>query len=277
MFGETKQSFAYKLFGCNILTKSQKFMKNDNTLKIIESSLITIASLFPVASTIATGWNEYKNIIQQNNIQDILQKLSSKLEDIKDQVDNNYLNSNDFKSLLLKTCIYGQEEIVEEKRKALAIFLANSCLNVNKIDFSKNAVLETLVKLSEIEIFVLNIIYKETLNTNEKLKETFLGNLEYKPKELPIMFLSETSIIKKSNGFKELDILNTLEYLNSLGVIENIASRSSTNLDAHIDNFLKTKKFDDEHNKNIEKKYEYSLEKHYSISSLGVTIIRYIS
>ena len=252
-------------------------MKNDNTLKIIESSLITIASLFPVASTIATGWNEYKNIIQQNNIQDILQKLSSKLEDIKDQVDNNYLNSNDFKSLLLKTCIYGQEEIVEEKRKALAIFLANSCLNVNKIDFSKNAVLETLVKLSEIEIFVLNIIYKETLNTNEKLKETFLGNLEYKPKELPIKFLSETSIIKKSNGFKELDILNTLEYLNSLGVIENIASRSSTNLDAHIDNFLKTKKFDDEHNKNIEKKYEYSLEKHYSISSLGVTIIRYIS
>ena len=91
------------------------------------------------------------------------------------------------------------------------------------------------------------------------------------------MSLSETSIIKKSNGFKDLDILNTLEYLNSLGVIENISSRGSTNFDAHIDNFLKTKKFDDEHNKNIEKKYEYSLEKYYSISSLGVTIIRYIS
>lgn len=106
-------------------------MENDDTLKFIESSLVTIASSVPILSSVATGWSEYKDYVHKKHIQNILEKYSSRIRLLEDQVDKIYISSNEFKSLLIKTCFYGKEEFSEKKRDYLSNFLANSTLNIN--------------------------------------------------------------------------------------------------------------------------------------------------
>ena len=68
--------------------EEEKLNKKLDALKtekgdIVESSVITIASFFPIASGVATGWSEWKNIRQNQNIHDILKKYMEQLQNIE--------------------------------------------------------------------------------------------------------------------------------------------------------------------------------------------------
>lgn len=283
-------------------------MNKKDTIKIIESSLLSIASSFPIAASIATGWSEYKNIIQEKNIEDILTNFSNKLKLLEIKIDESYIDTDDFKSLLLKTCFYGKEEIAEDKRQTLGNFLGNSCTIENSTDISKNTILETLIKISEFDIYITKIISKH-LNENQKL--ILSGKKKYDPNKMHWQYIPDILIIKEAKGYRELDVLNTIEYLNSLGIIESHSDRTSGNVYSHIEWYLNNKKFNDLREKEqelisssyikkrdktrpkseIEKvkeeivkleneskneTYKATYEKSYSISSLGLTILKYI-
>ena len=133
------------------------------------------------------------------------------------------------KSLLLKTCINGKDEISEDKKKDLGYFLANSCTVEHSNDSIKRAILETLLKLSEFELFVLKVVH-------EKTKENWTRIPNYDPANQAWLFLSEKNIMESLREHNELNVISTLEYLNAIGVIENISSRNiNIDLDEEVE------------------------------------------
>lgn len=278
-------------------------MKNDELVKIIESTVISVASSFPGLASIATGWNEYKNHIQTRNIQDIIQKFYCKLNEIEVRVNHQYLDSNNLKALLIKTCFYGKEEMSEEKRKMLSYFLANSCTTEHFKDVTKNAVLETIIKLSEFDVLLLNMIS----DCSKDLQNSILSGLKkYEPNKIAWTAMGELQIIEKVTNHSEQDVLTTLEYLNAVGVIETLSARDfNQNIDSYISrylkdqkweniqqkkeilnnpndaisNYLELKKLDEEEQKFVkETQYneEYDHQKSYMITSLGLSVLSYL-
>lgn len=284
-------------------------MKKNQILEIIESSAISIASSFPVLSSIATGWNEYKNHIQIENVNNILNEFYNKLKTLDEKLDKSYLDSNDLKSLIIKTCFYGKEEISEKKRKYLGLFLANSCTITLSKSIVKNSILETIIKLSEFDIYLINLISE---NTEKSQNSILSGGKKYNPAETPWTILKEKDIIEKLKEFPEKDILSSLDYICGIGVIENVLTRNiNVNFDYEIESYhlkkqreelfqlelsftqdkmknkVKYSSIEDikkESNENEEKLYLLEqrenengrLQKYYGISALGLNILSFI-
>lgn len=193
-------------------------MNKDQIIKIVESSAISIAASFPVFASIATGWSEYKNHLQTENIKFILEVFYKKLEELESKIDKNYLNSNELKALILQASVYGKDEITTEKKKHLAYFLANSCTKEYSESSIKITVLETIKKLSPFDLHVLKIIGDSTEDNWKRMTK-------YNPANSSWTSVDEKMMLDKFPNHNELNIISTLEYLNVTGVIENISSR----------------------------------------------------
>src|SRR5690554_3902868 len=93
-------------------------------VQIIESGLVSIASSFPVASSLATGWSEYKNHKQAERIEKLLSDYGRRLRSLESDLDTDYLASDEAKNLIEQTVNKGKDELRDEKRKFLSVFLA---------------------------------------------------------------------------------------------------------------------------------------------------------
>lgn len=193
-------------------------MNKNQLIKIIESSAISLAASFPVFASIATGWSEYKNHLQAENIKFILEVFYKKLKELENKVDSNYLDSNELKALILQTSVYGKDEITLEKKQYLAYFLANSCTKEYSKSSIKITVLETIKKLSPFDLHLLKLIGDSTEDNWKRMAK-------YNPANSSWTAVDEKMILKKFPNHDELNIISTLEYLNVTGVIENISSR----------------------------------------------------
>ncbi len=193
-------------------------MEKDQLIKIVESSAISLAASFPVFGSIATGWSEYKNHLQAENIKFILETFSKKLVELENKIDKDYLNSNELKALILQTSIYGKDEITIEKKRHLAYFLANSCTKEYTENSIKITVLETIKRLSSFDINVIKLIGDRTLENWTRMKE-------YSPSKSSWVVIDEKVILDKFPEHDQLNIISTLEYLNVTGVIELPSSR----------------------------------------------------
>lgn len=278
-------------------------MRNNDVIKIIESTVLSIASSFPVLASISTGWNEYKNHVQTQNIKNIIEVFYNKLNEIDYKVNHEYLESDNLKSLIIKTCFYGKEEMSEEKRKMLSYFLANSCTMKLYKDITKNAILETIIKLSEFDIFLINMI-ADISSEPQSQNSILTGAKKYDPSNVGWAVMDEFQIIEKVENHSENEVVTTLEYLNSVGVIETMSSRNiNTNIETEIRRYLNNKEFEDIQNRreiinntcdNIKKfkelkeldeeeqklelneNYNYELQKKYYVTSLGLAIMNYL-
>lgn len=279
-------------------------MNKDDILSIIESSFLSIAASIPVAASLASGWSEYKNHLQKKHILEILTFFSEKLKEIESEIDKRYIESDEFKSLVIQVSIMGKDELIESKRKYLSFFLANACKIENVDDLIKNSVLETLRKLNELEIRLMNFLSNNLPSDQIKMLN---GELKYDTSNLPMRYFSEREILKSYSDYKEIDILITLQYLEGLGVIENSSSRSiNFNIQSDIEDYLKEKRFRELHDKQNEllgkslrtkidwqqldenrrqlddllnddsTKINKNFEKVYVISSLGLRILNYL-
>ena len=277
-------------------------MKNDELIKIIESTAISIASSFPGLSSIATGWNEYKNHIQTKNIKNIIEIFYNKLNELDHKVSHQYLESDNLKALMIKTCFYGKEEISDEKIKMLSYFLANACTIEHYKDLTKNTILETIIKLSEFDILIVNMI----ADCSKTQQNSMLSGLKKYNPNTAWTVINELQIIENLKDHNEKDILMTLEYLHAVGVIENLSARGfNQNIDSYISSYLKSKEFDDiqqkrkalsnpeDYIKNFrelkkldeeEKRFEeqtehnehYDYQKTYMITALGLAVLSYL-
>ena len=213
------------------------------------------------------------------------------------------MESDNLKSLMIRTCFYGKEEISKEKRKMLSYFLANSCTSEHYKDVTKNVILETIIKLSEIDVFILNIIADSSKDYQNSILS---GSKKYDPNNTVWLSMGELQIIEKVNSHNEQDILMILEYLNAIGVIENLSARGfNLNTDSNISSYLKSKEFEDiqqkkkalrnsdDNMKNFRELEElneeeqrfiketeynesYNYQKYYMITSLGLSVLSYL-
>jgi hypothetical protein len=203
-------------------------MKKDQVIKLVESSVISLAASFPVFASIATGWSEYKNHLQAENIKFIIDIFSKKLIELEEKIDNKFINSDEFKGLIIQTSMYGKDEITTEKKKYLAYFLANSCTREYADNSIKITVLETIKKLSSFDLAVLKIIGESTLENWTRMKK-------YNPSNSSWTVINEKNILDHYPKQDELNIISTLEYLNVTGVIELPSSRQHfISLDSQI-------------------------------------------
>lgn len=276
-------------------------MKKEEILKIVESTAISVAASFPVLSSLATGWNEYKNHVQSKNIKFILDVFFDNLKRVESKVDQNYLETEEFKSLIVKTCFVGKEEVSEEKKKYLAHFLANSTTKEHSKQSIKNTVLETILKLTPFDISVLQIINDQT-RLNWEYSE-----YNYQPDDSNWRTIPEKEIIQTFPSVRVMDVITTIDYLNVNGVIENLSSRNISKFrnveireavvknkiedlerersELQMNNLFTDSKEEIFNNteKELRDKLSYAstyddtqYQKHYNISALGIRVLSYI-
>lgn len=211
---------------------------DERLLKIIESTLISIAASVPVIASFATGWNELKNQIQLQNIEDILTSFADELQKIDDKkIDRNYLQSIEAKQLIVRTIYVGMDEVRDEKRRMLSTFLANgSSLPLSK-DSEKDMILDVIDKLSPFQITLLEHITIFLVDTagkdNVELGSDYVFsnkriyfNKEDEPPPPKFSFMSEAYLVRISFTSVPPEITQScLNYMESLGVVETLSSR----------------------------------------------------
>jgi hypothetical protein len=211
-------------------------MNKDQLSKVIESTVVSISASIPIAASFATGWTEYRNHMQEKNVIEIIRAFLERLKFLEEKVDYEYIKSSDFKSLTVKACINGMDEVHEEKRKYLSNFLANSCILENSKEPIKNSILETLMKLSQFDLKVLKVLYE---GVEGDFGEVIRGKKKFDLSFAYIHF-DENHVSEQFPEYNELEVRITLQYLESLGVIENTITRTfNRNLSKDIDDHLR--------------------------------------
>ena len=205
-----------------------KIQKGD----IVESSIVTLASFFPIASSFATGWSEWKNNKQSQNIHDILKKYFERLTDIEDKIDKDYIQTEEAKRLLERTTLKGRDESREEKRKILADFLANSSTQKLSNDKEKDMVLDVIDRLSPFHVRLLKSV-THMLVVQHGVDNVRLGS-DYNPdaKDKPTFFyMQESIVVMLYKGHASQEIVEaSLDYLVSVGLFEGANARGFTQI-----------------------------------------------
>ena len=184
----------------------------------IGAGLRTIASSFPVASSIAAGWNEYKSITQANNIKDTLEEYAKKLSSLEQScIDEDYLSGDELKALIWQVAVKVKDENIKEKRQFYADFLKNACTHSLSADAEKERVLETISKLtiSDIESLIrgAKIINERRIENTNKIR---------KPKDNTWLYLQFEGDNGVSDGASDNCASNLagIDYMITAGILE---------------------------------------------------------
>lgn len=133
--------------------------KKQNTELIIESCLKAVATQIPIVSAAASFYSDWRNQIEYKNIYNLIEEHAKLLQEIKDSLDNNYLQSEDYAYTLHKTILKAKNEIRENKRKLFAEFLTRSCVLKNSGNTDKMIFLEIIDKIELEHVTLLRYLY----------------------------------------------------------------------------------------------------------------------
>jgi hypothetical protein len=199
-------------------------------VQVIESSLVSIASSFPIASSLATGWSEYKNHKQAERIEKILTDYGKRLQNIEEDVDQEFLASDEAKNLIEQTVNKGKDELREEKRKFLSEFLANSSTKKLSKDREKEMILDTIDKISPLQASLLGSITELLVlswgRDNVRLSSDYNPDAKDKP---TFGYILESILVQiNSHSSSKENIESSLDYMVSIGVIEVASARGWT-------------------------------------------------
>src|SRR5690606_30503298 len=216
------------------MNKEEKSENKPNQKKgvvqVIESSLVSIASSFPIPASLASGWSEYKNHKQAERIQQILSDYGQRLQSIEEDVDPDYLASDEAKNIIEQTVNKGKDELREEKRKFLSEFLANSSTKKLSKDKEKEMILDTIDRISPLQASLLRSITELLVlswgKSNVRLSSDYNPDATDKP---TFGYILESILVKMNSqsGSKE-NIESSLDYMVSIGVIEVASARGWT-------------------------------------------------
>lgn len=204
--------------------------KKKSVVSIIESSLISIASSFPIASSIATGWSEYKNHKQAERIEETLKMFAENLQKLNEEADEKFLNSDQIKVLIERTANLAKDELLSEKRKNLADFLANASTKRFSQDNEKDMILDTIHKISPLQITILKAVTEGLVLKNGR-KNVSLGT-DYDPsaKNKPdFKYVLEYEIVQRYERNSSKDNIEAcIDYMVSIGIVELASARGWT-------------------------------------------------
>lgn len=203
-----------------------------NIGKIVESLAISTASSFPIAASLATGWSEYKNHKQTENIKEMLNSYFKRLNQLENKVDATYLASEESKRIIEKTLNLGKNETIKDKRDMFIQFLANSSSKELAQDLQKDIVLDTINKMTILQEKILVYITAELIYTrgsdNVLLGSNYNPDLSNKP--VFGYILESNIIINFSSQCDRLNIEALLNYMKAIGIVEGHGERGWTQI-----------------------------------------------
>lgn len=204
--------------------------KQNNVLKIVESAIVSAASSFPIVSSIATGWSEYKNHKQSEHIQNIIIQYAKRLQELSDKVDQDFIGSEEAKRLIERTSTIGKDEIRKKKREMLSEYLANASTKDLSKDTEKDMVLDTIDRISPTQCQLLKSI-TELLVMQWGKENVKLGS-EYDPgasKKPTFGYMIESKLIAINQHYSSKENIEaSFNYMESIGVIEVHSARGWT-------------------------------------------------
>ena len=181
-----------------------KGLESQNILFSTGESIIknVLLSSFGPLAPIVGMYNDYKNIIQYNNLVDILNSHIEQFNMLKEIViDKLYVNSYERIRDLHETFAKAKDELNEEKRKLYASYLTSCCHIDYSKSFNKRTFLDIIGRIDTIDIYILKIISESKLF--EDSVKSIISSDYFKTKE-----------IKKS------DVEIHIDYLMSFRLIE---------------------------------------------------------
>lgn len=195
------------------------------------ASIRAIASSFPIASSIATGWSEWKANQEKVAIEDLLQKFGERLNNIEQEhISDDFLKSDDAKHLIAKTAAVAADEIRAEKREMLATFLAMSFHNDLSPDQDKFDVLNVIDKLDSQGALILKNITLALGLTWGKVNLHLGSDYDPKSPDKPTFgYINESGVVELFKHQTSPEAIEAkLAFLVSLGTLETQSARGWT-------------------------------------------------
>jgi hypothetical protein len=188
--------------------------------EIIKTGVRSIAASFPVAGSLANAWNEYESNKKLESITKYFEILKEELDDIKENINQDYIGKSEAARLLEQTCKAAQDEVVEEKIKIYAKFYSTSLTDLFSQRNDKESVLNIIKLLSVAQLTRLNIIM-----LNIPIGQRRLEVKEYKDGDIHYVYGDFIVKLAESQGLNASDVFSDIYYLISLGCVETQGNR----------------------------------------------------
>ena len=194
---------------------------------IVGSALRSIGAVFPITAVLASGWSEWKNHQQPQNVQDVMNGFAQRLQELEDKVDRAYLESDDAKRLIMRTAQVARNESRGEKKQMLSAFLANASTQELSSDREKDMILDVVDKLSPLGAQLLRMVTENLVfgrgHANVRLGSDYDPKAKDKPEFGYVLESTLTAMLARQRTPKEVEA--TLAYLCALGVLERHSAR----------------------------------------------------
>lgn len=185
----------------------EKVPYKDLALKVMIKSF---CSAFPMANVVCSAVSDYFDWQQQNNLRDVLSRFESMLKSLAEKEKNiEYLSSAEFARDMLCTLQKSQDELHEEKRQLYAKYLTACCCLANANCNNKTIFLDYMGRIDYLDYVLL-----------AKLRR---GRSSIGSRSIVSLRLGDIA------GFDRSDIQLHLDYLVSLGLLEQCSKEEITN------------------------------------------------
>lgn len=207
--------------------------------EIVEIVAKAAGSFHPITASAVTVYNEWQNKVQYSNVCNILEKHNQQLSEIKDKLDNLFMNSNEYIATIIQTILKGQNELNESKRNLYANYLTACCLKRISPQASRDIFLDLLYRLEPAHLLILEYLdsSKPQRHQPQWSHHSLLNNLKQKDinyneveLEINIEYLVSLSLVEKIDVKGVRDILVAIGFekdMNSFVGSENVYYRSS--------------------------------------------------
>lgn len=156
------------------------YQEKENILPAMKAFANTVAAYLPVLSFALNFYEEKKNQAAQRKIlrlEEFYRILSERIEDIKDEINTEYVSKEDFADIFEQTATHIMNERIEEKRRCFQNVFVNSMVASSCSYDKTEKYMRLLVDMSWLELKVLSVL-NNPANYNE-----MVGNIIKDPNE----------------------------------------------------------------------------------------------
>lgn len=156
------------------------YQEKENILPAMKAFANTVAAYLPVLSFALNFYEEKINQAAQRKIlrlEEFYRILSERIEDIKDEINTEYVSKEDFADIFEQTATHIMNERIEEKRRCFQNVFVNSMVASSCSYDKTEKYMRLLVDMSWLELKVLSVL-NNPANYNE-----MVGNIIKDPNE----------------------------------------------------------------------------------------------
>ena len=225
------------------------YQEKDNILPLMKATAYSIAAYLPVLNFALKFYEEKKSQVAQRKIarlETFFTSLSKRLENMKEQMNKDYISKDDFADIFEQTANHIMNERIEDKRRCFQNVFENSIVAESCSYDKTEKYMRLLVDMSWLELKVLSVL-NNPASYNEKV-----GNVIKDPNEgnfigfgIGTRSHNHIDILVKLLNESQDDIKDALYFLQSNRLIieqGNAIRAQSNDHPIHIlDNMLTTK------------------------------------